>query len=74
MTIAASVRIGTRPSDLAMVQAALARNALEPLVGATDLVPVTTRGDEVSRRRPDGGWEESDGQFTRELEQALLRG
>ena len=74
MTIAASVRIGTRPSDLAMVQAALARHALEPLVGATDVVPVTTRGDEVSRRRPDAGWVETDGQFTRDLEQALLGG
>lgn len=74
MTIAASVRLGTRPSELAMVQAALASEALEPLIGATDVVPVTTRGDEVSRRRPFAGWVESDGQFTRELDEALLRG
>lgn len=70
----ASVGIGTRASDLAMVQAGLARDALGPLLGPTRLVPFTTRGDEVSARRPDAAWVEVDGQFTRDLEDALLRG
>ena len=57
-----------------MVQAGIARDALEPLIGATHLVPVTTHGDEVTARRPDANWVETDGQFTRDLEHALLRG
>lgn len=74
MTVASSVGIGTRASDLAMIQAALARDALRALVGATHLVPISTRGDQVSAQRPNAGWVEADGQFTRDLEQALLRG
>lgn len=74
MTIASSVGIGTRASELAMIQAAIAAGALEPLVGATHVVTVTTRGDRVTARRPDAGWVESDGQFTRDIEAALLRG
>lgn len=74
MTVAATFRIGTRGSALAMAQARLAGDALAHCVGETRIVPIATRGDEISARRPDAGWVDSDGQFTRELERALLRG
>ena len=74
MTATATLRIGTRESRLALAQAHIAANALAPLVGATSLVPLTTRGDEISRRQGRGRWVATDGQFTRELEQALLDG
>lgn len=74
MTVAATFRIGTRGSALAMAQARIAGDALAQCVGETRLVPIATRGDEISVRQPDAGWVDSDGQFTRELERALLRG
>jgi hydroxymethylbilane synthase len=37
-----------------------------------ELVAVRTRGDEISDRHPAGRWEMTDGQFTTELERALL--
>jgi hydroxymethylbilane synthase len=68
---AAALRIGTRRSRLAVAQAELAARALASL-GVIELVPITTRGDEISVRQPRGRWVASDGQFTRELERALL--
>lgn len=72
MTATATLRIGTRESRLALAQAELAALALAPMVGATSLVPLTTRGDEISARQSRGRWVATDGQFTRELEHALL--
>jgi hydroxymethylbilane synthase len=74
VTATATVRLGTRASRLALAQAAIAAEALAPVLGATDIVPMTTIGDAMSARRPRGGWVESDGQFTQELERALLAG
>jgi hydroxymethylbilane synthase len=65
------VRIGTRSSRLAVEQAKIAARALASL-GTIEIVPITTRGDEISARQPRGRWVASDGQFTRELERALL--
>lgn len=72
MTATATLRIGTRESRLAVAQAAIAADALTPLLGPTETVPISTRGDVISARQPRGRWVASDGQFTRELERALL--
>lgn len=72
MTATRTVRIGTRQSRLALAQAAIAAEALAPRLGPADLVPIATRGDAISARQPRGRWVASDGQFTRELERALL--
>jgi len=74
VTATTTVRIGTRQSRLAMAQARIAATAVAPGLGPTQLVPITTRGDAISARRPNAGWVEVDGQFTRELERALLDG
>lgn len=74
MTATATLRIGTRGSHLALAQARLAADALATRSGPVELVPIATRGDAISARRPRGGWVESDGQFTRALERALLNG
>lgn len=74
MTSTATLRIGTRESRLAMAQARIAATAVAPRLGVTQLVPITTRGDAISARRPNAGWVEVDGQFTRELERALIDG
>jgi hydroxymethylbilane synthase len=72
VTAVASLRIGTRQSRLALVQAAIAADALQPLVGTPATIPITTSGDTISARQPNGRWVATDGQFTRELELALL--
>jgi hydroxymethylbilane synthase len=72
MTTITTLRVGTRGSRLAMAQARIAADALAATLGAVELVPLATRGDAISARRPHGGWVETDGQFTRELEEALL--
>lgn len=72
MTTTATLRIGTRGSRLALAQAAIAADALAPRFGRCEVVPIETRGDVISARRPRAGWVEVDGQFTRELERALL--
>lgn len=72
MTATATLRIGTRQSRLALAQTEIAAGALSPIVGATLAVPLSTRGDEISARQARGRWVATDGQFTRELEQALL--
>lgn len=72
MTATASVRIGTRGSALALAQAGIVARALTGTVGSSELVPISTRGDVISASRPRAGWVATDGQFTRELERALL--
>ncbi|CAN5505785.1 hydroxymethylbilane synthase [soil metagenome] len=72
MTVVTTLRIGTRKSRLALAQASLAVEVLHAVVGRTELVPLTTRGDALSARRPRGRWIATDGQFTGELERALL--
>jgi len=76
MTTAATLRIGTRSSRLALAQAEIAEAALAGVGarGPVEVVPIRTRGDAISARRPRGGWVDSDGQFTRELEHSLLDG
>ena len=71
MTASATVRVGTRESRLAMAQAAIVADALASR-GTVEVVPIATRGDAISARRPRGHWVATDGQFTRELERALL--
>lgn len=68
------MRIGTRASRLALAQAKIAVRALADLAGldALEVVPITTRGDAISARQPRGRFVDTDGQFTRELERALL--
>lgn len=73
MTATATLRIGTRASRLARAQTDLAIRALAPMsTGPIEVVPVTTDGDSISAHRPSGDWVAGDGQFTRELERALL--
>jgi len=74
MTTTAMLRIGTRGSRLALAQARIAAEALAPTTGSAELVAILTRGDAISARQPRAGWVETDGQFTRELERALLEG
>ena len=74
MTVTATLRIGTRESRLALAQARIAAAELAPVSESLELVPISTRGDAISARRPHASWVESDGQFTRELERALLDG
>ena len=57
-----------------MAQARIAAEALASTVGPAELVPISTRGDAISAAQPRAGWVETDGQFTRELEEALLNG
>jgi hydroxymethylbilane synthase len=72
MTATTTLRIGTRESRLAMAQTRIAARLLAPSFGEPAIVPILTRGDEISARQPHGRWVETDGQFTRELERALL--
>lgn len=65
------LRIGSRPSPLALVQASAIKQALEKLAGgiAIEIVPISTSGDKMttaSLARIGGK-----GLFVRELEQAL---
>jgi len=72
--VIAVLRIGTRASRLAMIQASLAADAIAPVLGDALLVPMATKGDATSQRRPSGSWVDDDGQFTRDLERALTDG
>lgn len=74
MTAGAVLRIGTRGSRLALAQARILQQALDRIGHTSRLVTVATRGDAISARRARGGVEATDGQFTAELEDALLRG
>jgi hydroxymethylbilane synthase len=70
------LRLGTRSSRLALAQAELATEALSGLPGSprVSIVEIGTKGDALSARRPTGSWATGDGQFTTELERALLSG
>jgi hydroxymethylbilane synthase len=57
-----------------MAQAHLAAAALDAIGASVEVLGFSTRGDEISRRRPGGRWVEVDGQFTRDLERRLLEG
>ena len=76
MTTLATLRLGTRGSRLALAQTEIVSRVLagagfaEPI----EVVPIRTRGDALSERRPGGRWELSDGQFTTDLERRLLAG
>jgi len=72
MTVTATLRIGTRGSRLALAQARIAAEALAATAGPSELVPIATHGDAISAQRPGADWVVTDGQFTRELELALL--
>ncbi len=76
MTLLATLRLGTRGSRLALAQAQIVIDALAAVgfAGPMDVVPVRTRGDALSERRPGGRWEVTDGQFTTDLERRLLAG
>jgi len=73
-TIATTLRLGTRGSRLALAQAQEAASALAGVLGtaAVEVVEIRTTGDAISERRPAGHLVVSDGQFTGELEQALI--
>jgi hydroxymethylbilane synthase len=66
------LRLGTRASKLALLQAELVRAALAARGVASELVPVKTTGDRITDRplAEAGG----KGLFTKELEEALLSG
>lgn len=74
MTATTTLRIGTRGSRLALAQAHVAVNALVNGlgIGSVDLVEIRTKGDGISERRPAGHLVVGDGQFTGELEAALI--
>ncbi|MBA3687541.1 MAG: hydroxymethylbilane synthase [Chloroflexi bacterium] len=75
-TVTTTLRLGTRGSRLAMAQAVEAAAALAGAhgPGSIEMVEIRTRGDAISERRPAGHLVVGDGQFTGELEQALLDG
>jgi hydroxymethylbilane synthase len=62
------IRLGTRGSALALAQA---RWVAERLPGETEIVPITTSGDERPRGVPDVA---DKSRFVKELEEALMRG
>lgn len=69
------LRLGTRGSRLALAQAAIVADGLVAVDGdPVETVVIETHGDRLSRRRPMGGPLATDGQFTAELEAALLDG
>jgi hydroxymethylbilane synthase len=73
-TVAITLRLGTRGSRLAIAQAREAASALTKLLGtgSVEMVEIRTTGDAISERRPAGHLVVGDGQFTGELEQALI--
>ena len=75
-TVATILRLGTRGSRLAIAQAHEAASALGQVLGtgSVEMVEIRTKGDIISERRPAGQLVVGDGQFTGELERALLEG
>ena len=73
-TVATTLRLGTRGSRLAIAQAQEAASALAQVLGlgSVEMVEIRTKGDAISERRPAGHLVVGDGQFTAELERALL--
>jgi hydroxymethylbilane synthase len=76
MTVAATLRVGTRGSRLALAQAQVAVGRLSGAlgIGSVEVVEIRTTGDALSARRPAGHLVVGDGQFTGELERALAEG
>jgi hydroxymethylbilane synthase len=74
VTVGTALRIGTRGSRLAAAQARLCQTALDRDAHRSHLVVIATHGDQISALRERGAIEATDGQFTAELEAALLRG
>jgi hydroxymethylbilane synthase len=68
----AVIRIGTRRSDLALLQARMVERALNARGLATELVPIRTAGDK--RNAEPFAAIGAKGLFTKELELALVRG
>lgn len=66
------IKIGTRQSPLAIAQATLVRDALALAGETAELVPISTRGDEVLDRAL--GEVGGQGLFTTEIEHALIAG
>jgi hydroxymethylbilane synthase len=75
-TFTTALRLGTRGSRLAIAQAHEAASALAKGYGSDqiEVVEIRTQGDAISERRPAGHLVVGDGQFTGELEAALLDG
>jgi hydroxymethylbilane synthase len=75
-TVTTALRLGTRGSRLAIAQAHEAASALTKGIGSDqiEVVAIRTQGDAISERRPAGHLVVGDGQFTGELEEALLDG
>jgi hydroxymethylbilane synthase len=75
-TVTSALRLGTRGSRLAIAQAHEAASALAKGHGSDQIkvVEIRTQGDAISERRPAGHLVVGDGQFTGELEEALLDG
>ena len=59
---------------MALAQAELTADALGRITSRSSIVPIATMGDAISARRPRDGWVETDGQFTRDIERALVEG
>jgi hydroxymethylbilane synthase len=76
VTALATLRIGTRGSTLALAQTRIVADTLAAagFAGPMETTIISTRGDAISRQRPNGRWELTDGQFTTELERQLLSG
>jgi hydroxymethylbilane synthase len=74
MTATTTLRLGTRGSPLAVAQARVAVEAVVQTlgIGPVEVVEIRTTGDAISAQRPAGHLVVGDGQFTGELEQALL--
>jgi hydroxymethylbilane synthase len=76
MTATTTLRLGTRGSRLAIAQAKVALGAMAQTlgIGSVEVVEIRTEGDAISAQRPAGHIVVGDGQFTGELERALLEG
>jgi hydroxymethylbilane synthase len=76
MTASPRLRVGTRGSLLARAQAALAVEAIATQAApeSIEVVEIRTSGDRISARRPHGQLTVGDGQFTAELDQAVVNG
>lgn len=74
MTATTTLRLGTRGSRLAIAQAQVAVGAMAQTLGmgSVEVVEIRTEGDAISAQRPAGHVVVGDGQFTGELERALL--
>jgi len=74
MTATTTLRLGTRGSRLAIAQARVAMGAMAQTlgIGSVEVVEIRTEGDAISAQRPAGHLVVGDGQFTGELERALL--